>query len=203
MKTHSWAVFSAAVPEPYHHTVTLAELKLPETLENPSNLYDAASVKLICAAIATAYKGCAYYAIQAGSVTKIPTEQRGVVHVHILASATDGPKRKRPSFQKRKPAKNYLEKAVKYFYNPPEETLNQEARNEYVISRILGKGKAPRLKGFLVSEERQLWNARKVQTNGPTPFNSVTDSSPPTKHNTVTDCNLEVNHEAKLAQKTS
>ena len=161
LRSRDFTLLVAAVPELCLHTLTAKDLELARDHALPSNLYDHAAVQVWRKAIAETFNGCLFYALEVGS-GDFKTPKRGYIHAHVLAASYDGLGERFRATEKCKPVYD-IEGILRYLVKPSE-AYSLEAVLEWQIARLRSKGnEAPRVRGWLTSKKRQLWNANALR----------------------------------------
>jgi hypothetical protein len=159
MKTQTVANFLSAVPEPYWFIVKAQDLGIPDEQAHPDLITDTRSVKLWLEAVTKRFKGVFYVVLEVGK-GDFKNPQRTPIHANVVAASYDGHnleavKRDSRRFQKVTDLKGlfgYLFKAEAYTF---------AAHTAYTANRILGTGKAPRVRVWYVNQRRARWNQKR------------------------------------------
>lgn len=151
------AILTATIRAPVFYTVKASHLSLSKQVAVAQGLYDPDILNLWREALAKAFNGVLFYALEVGE-GKPQQSIRGELHAHLVAAMYDGPETiKRPSEAAKTitEAKGGFLGVLKYLSKPPER-YSHEAELDHMAAQVLYGQQ--RTRGWLTSQNRQTWN---------------------------------------------
>jgi hypothetical protein len=142
-------LFAALGSGAYLFTLTPADLGLTEAHALPSALYCPQSMGHWRTAVASAFAGPVFYALEVG-------KGRGHLHVHVIAHRADGPQLIRRGSERCKPI--YNPQCLLEYLHKPAEPWSLAAEADYRASKVLSpQGRAPQTRGKKMDSKRMAW----------------------------------------------